>query len=125
MTDTPDCTSSCPVRKALKIFEGKYSASILRELLTGRKRFSELLKSIPGISSKTLSGKLKEYTSGGIVERHSYPEIPPKVEYCLTEKGAELEVIINELRRFGAEAEVDGTVLHPDKAESDSLRHLG
>lgn len=86
---------------------------ILLELLSGKKRFSELLKNIPGISSKTLNEKLKQYTSSGIISRHSYPEIPPKVEYCLTKKGKKLEVIINELYRFG----LDNSLLSDDAKE--------
>ncbi|MGD8589815.1 MAG: helix-turn-helix domain-containing protein [Chromatiales bacterium] len=98
-----DCNAVCPVQKALKLFEGKYSSMILLELLSGKKRFSELQKNITGISSKTLNEKLKEYIRLGIVSRHSFAEIPPKVEYRLTDKGRRLEDIIAVLHRFGAD----------------------
>ena len=107
-----DCNLVCPVQKALRLFEGKYSSMILLELLSGKKRFSELQKNIAGISSKTLNEKLKEYIQLGIVSRRSFPEIPPKVEYSLTEKGRRLEDIIVVLRRFGTDVGI-----HEDKAK--------
>ncbi|WP_077066579.1 winged helix-turn-helix transcriptional regulator [Catenovulum maritimum] len=95
------CNDDCPIKHTLSMFQGKYSALILRELLSGTKRFSVLLKKIPGISSKTLNEKLKQYTQYGVITRHAYPEIPPKVEYCITEKGKQLEQVIIELHKFG------------------------
>ncbi|WP_016957397.1 winged helix-turn-helix transcriptional regulator [Catenovulum agarivorans] len=96
-----------PIQSSISLFEGKYAAEILRELLSGTKRFSELLHSIPGISSKTLNQKLKVYLQQGIITRHSYPEIPPKVEYRLTDRGRQLESIIIELHKFGVGAHLE------------------
>lgn len=96
-----------PIQSSIALFEGKYAAEILRELLSGTKRFSELLHAIPGISSKTLNQKLKVYLQQGIITRHSYPEIPPKVEYRLTERGRQLEGIIIELHKFGVGAHLE------------------
>ncbi len=75
---------------------------IVRDLLLDNTlRFSDLLRSMEGISPKTLSLRLKELEEKGIVERTVYPEVPPRVEYTLTEKGRELEGILIELKRFG------------------------
>ncbi|WP_188152161.1 winged helix-turn-helix transcriptional regulator [Teredinibacter waterburyi] len=98
---TSDCNgSTCPIKKALSLFEGKYSIYIFKELLTGKKRFSDFLKNIPGITSKTLNERLKYMAENGVVTRHSHPVIPPKVEYNLTERGRSLEGVILELKRF-------------------------
>lgn len=124
MIDTPQCGQKCPVRRALRVFEGKYSASILRELLSGDRRFSQLLKNIPGISSKTLNEKLKEYIDSGIVTRHAYPEVPPKVEYRISERGAQLEQVVNELHRFGLEDERRATMARKTaENSSEELRY--
>ena len=105
LTDKNNCGTSCPLKKALRLFEGKYSAYILKELMGGKKRYSELRRNIPGISPKTLSEKLRYYTLNGIITRYSYPEIPPKVEYRLTPKGEALKGVINQLQEYGSEVD--------------------
>lgn len=70
-------------------------------LIEGTLRFSDLQKSMDGISPKTLSLRLKELESQGIITRKVYPEVPPRVEYTLTDKGKQLEGIFIELKRFG------------------------
>ncbi|MCQ6525386.1 helix-turn-helix transcriptional regulator, partial [Bacillus paranthracis] len=70
-------------------------------LIEGTLRFSDLQKSMDGISPKTLSLRLKELESQGIITRKVYPEVPPRVEYTLTDKGKQLERIFIELKRFG------------------------
>lgn len=99
---------SCPIKRALGLLEGKYSVYILLELMAGAKRYSELRKSIPGISPKTLSEKLRYYVSQGIVVRFSYPEIPPKVEYKLTPKGEAFKAVIDQLKLYGRFEVEDG-----------------
>lgn len=80
----------------------KMDVLIIRDLLIeGTMRFSDLLKSMDGISPKTLSLRLKELEENGVVERKVYPEVPPRVEYTITEKGRQLEGIFIELKRFG------------------------
>ena len=105
MSTNTSCSTGCPVKKTLSLFEGKYSAYILSELISGKQRFSALLKKIPGISSKTLNDKLKYYTATGIVTRRAYPEIPPRVEYELTEQGENLQTVIDSLYQFGSTVE--------------------
>ncbi|AJY74765.1 winged helix-turn-helix transcriptional regulator [Paenibacillus beijingensis] len=92
----------CPIAKALDIIGTKWTFLIIRELLIdGTLRFSDLLKAMDGISPKTLSLRLKELETHQIVERTVYPEVPPRVEYALTDKGRRLERIFIELKRFG------------------------
>jgi DNA-binding HxlR family transcriptional regulator len=92
----------CPIAKTLDVIGTKWTFLIIRDLLIeGTMRFSDLLKSMNGISPKTLSLRLKELENQGIVERKVFPEVPPRVEYKLTEKGKQLENIFIELKRFG------------------------
>ncbi|NJJ40720.1 winged helix-turn-helix transcriptional regulator [Paenibacillus apii] len=93
---------SCPIAKTLDVIGTKWTFLIIRDLLIeGTLRFSDLLKSMDGISPKTLSLRLKELEENGVVERKVYPEVPPRVEYTITEKGRQLEGIFIELKRFG------------------------
>lgn len=78
----------CPIAKTLDIIGTKWTFLIIRDLLIeGTMRFSDLLKSLEGISPKTLSLRLRELENNGILERTVYPEVPPRVEYTLTAKG--------------------------------------
>ncbi|WP_330404478.1 winged helix-turn-helix transcriptional regulator [Vallitalea okinawensis] len=92
----------CSIEKALDVLNGKWTFLIIRDLFEGKKRFGELRKSLVGISPKTLSVRLKELESKGIIERTAYPTIPPTVEYSLTEKGKSLKKIIKEMKLWGA-----------------------
>lgn len=92
----------CPIAKTLEVIGTKWTFLIIRDLLIGGTlRFSDLLKSLDGVSPKTLSLRLKELENHGLLERTVYPEVPPRVEYTLTEKGKQLESIFIELKRFG------------------------
>lgn len=92
----------CPIAKTLDVIGTKWTFLIIRDLLIeGTMRFSDLLKSMDGISPKTLSLRLKELENHGILKRKVFPEVPPRVEYTLTEKGERLESIFIELKRFG------------------------
>jgi DNA-binding HxlR family transcriptional regulator len=73
---------------------GTWATLIVRELLTGPKRFTEPRTALPGISPKTLSARLQRFVHTGLVTRTAYPEIPPRVEYQLTPAGARLEVVL-------------------------------
>jgi DNA-binding HxlR family transcriptional regulator len=79
----------------------KWTLLIIRDLVTGCKRFSELQKSLQGISSRTLSERLSKLESEGLVNRRVYAEVPPRVEYSLTEKGEALVGLIEAMREFG------------------------
>ncbi|GFZ32588.1 transcriptional regulator [Clostridium zeae] len=92
----------CPIEVAIDIIGSKWTFLILRDLLIdGTVRFGDLLRSLEGISPKTLSVRLRELEKAKIVHRIVYPEIPPRVEYKLTEKGKELEKVFIELKRWG------------------------
>lgn len=92
----------CPIAKTLELIGTKWTFLIIRDLLTlGTMRFSDLLRSLEGISPKTLALRLRELESHGILERTVYPEVPPRVEYTLTKKGRQLEGIFIELKRYG------------------------
>ncbi len=92
----------CPIAKTLDVIGTKWTFLIIRDLLIeGTLRFSDLLKSMDGISPKTLSLRLKVLEEHGVLERKVFPEVPPRVEYTLTEKGKRLERIFVELKRFG------------------------
>ena len=78
---------TCPVCRTAEIVCGKWTLLLVRDLAEGRSRFCELERSLSGISPRTLSLRLRALEEEGIVERHTFPEVPPRVEYALTEKG--------------------------------------
>ena len=93
--------TSCPVEYTASILSNKWKCLILRDLLTGTKRFNELNKSITGISAKVLTENLRELENDGIINRKTYAVVPPKVEYSLSAKGEELKPIIDLMKEFG------------------------
>ena len=92
---------TCPVCKTAEIISGKWTLLVIRDLAEDSKRFCELERSLEGISPRTLSLRLRCLEEHGIVERHTYPEVPPRVEYALTEKGAALVPLIEDMRSYG------------------------
>ena len=94
-------SATCGVAAAAAIIGAKWTALLVHDLSEGPRRFSELEHSCAGISPRTLSERLRALEDEGIVERHSYAESPPRVEYELTEKGEALLPIIEEMRHFG------------------------
>jgi DNA-binding HxlR family transcriptional regulator len=93
----------CPVGRTADIVCGKWTLLIVRDLAEGRSRFCELERSLVGISPRTLSLRLRALEEEAIVERRTYPEVPPRVEYALTEKGRALVPIIESMRVYGTE----------------------
>jgi DNA-binding HxlR family transcriptional regulator len=102
MNPVHDATS-CAVAACADIIGAKWTALLVHDLSEGPRRFSELEQSCAGISPRTLSERLRALETEGVVERRSYAESPPRVEYELTAKGAALLPIIEEMRRFGHE----------------------
>jgi DNA-binding HxlR family transcriptional regulator len=94
MSDLEHPLPECPVARFLTVLDGPWATLIVRELLTGPHRFTELREALPGISPKTLSSRLRRFVSAGLVTRTAYPEIPPRVVYELTPAGARLEVVL-------------------------------
>lgn len=93
--------TECPVEYTASILSNKWKCLILRDLLTGTKRFNELNKSMAGISAKVLTENLREMENDGIINRKTYAVVPPKVEYSLSSKGEELKPIIDLMKEFG------------------------
>lgn len=93
--------TNCPVEYTVSIISDKWKILTIRDLLEKEKRYSELIKSVVGISDKVLAKNLKELEQDGIINRRVYAVIPPKVEYSLTEKGQELKDTLKEMEKFG------------------------
>lgn len=91
----------CPVARTAEIISGKWTLLIIRDLTTGTKRFSELERSLEGISPKTLSERLCSLERESVLSRRTFAEVPPRVEYSLTEKGQALAGVIEEMRLYG------------------------
>ncbi len=94
---------SCPVCATADIICGKWTILVIRDLAEQRSRFCELERSLTGISPRTLSLRLRALEEQGIVERQTYSEVPPRVEYSLTSKGRALVPLIEDMRRYGTE----------------------
>jgi DNA-binding HxlR family transcriptional regulator len=97
----PSDNSTCPVALTAKIISGKWTLLIIRDLASGVKRFNQLERSLRGISPKTLSERLRSLEEEGIVQRQTFAEVPPRVEYSLTEKGRDLVEVITCMRCYG------------------------
>ncbi len=93
--------TNCPVEYTASIIGNKWKIIILRDLLTGTKRYNELNRSVVGISAKVLTENLRDLEKDGIIKRKVYPVVPPKVEYSLTNKGLELKEVLEQMRIFG------------------------
>ena len=92
---------ACPVETTLTLISDRWKALILRDLLTGTKRFGELRKSLTGISQKVLTANLREMEANGLLTRRAYAEVPPRVEYTLTELGLSLRPVLAALFDWG------------------------
>ena len=94
-------SETCPVCRTAEIVCGKWTLLVIRDLAEGRSRFCELERSLHGISPRTLSLRLRALEEEGILERQTFPEVPPRVEYALTEKGMALVPLIEDMRAYG------------------------
>ena len=94
---------ACPVETTLTMISDKWKVLILRDLLTGTKRFGELKKSLTGVNQKVLTSQLREMEENGLVERKAYPEVPPRVEYTLTDTGRSLKPILDSMVAWGTD----------------------
>jgi DNA-binding HxlR family transcriptional regulator len=93
---------TCPVCRTAEIVCGKWTLLLVKELSEGNSRFCELERSLTGISPRTLSLRLRALEEEGIVARHTFPEVPPRVEYVLTDKGRALVPLIDDMRAYGS-----------------------
>lgn len=104
--------SVCPVARTAKIISGKWTLLIIRDLASGVKRFNQLERSLCGISPKTLSERLRHLEEEGIVLRQTFAEVPPRVEYSLSEKGHDLIEVIECMRCYGNHWLCDASQFH-------------
>ena len=98
---TKDELPACPVATAVSLIDGKWKLLILRNLKVRPWRFNELMRSLDGISQKLLTDSLRQMIDDGLAYRHDYQELPPRVEYVLTDLGKEMLPIIDALADFG------------------------
>ncbi len=115
---------TCPVCRTAEIVCGKWTLLLVRELAEGTSRFCELERALAGISPRTLSLRLRALEEEAIVERHTFAEVPPRVEYALTEKGRALLPIIDDMREYGSAwlcADADAAESRRDGADALAL----
>lgn len=92
---------ACPIEITMGLIGEKWKVLIIRDLLTGKKRFGELKKSVTGITQKVLTNNLRQMEASGLVKRKVYAEVPPRVEYSLTETGLSLKPVLDSMVEWG------------------------
>ena len=97
---------ACPVETTLTLISDKWKVLILRDLLPGTKRFGELRRSVGNVSQKVLTAQLRQMEASGLLIRTVYPEVPPRVEYTLTELGYSLKPVLDAMWSWGEEYKV-------------------
>lgn len=93
--------SNCKAELALRVIQGRWKLLILRELIDGVHRFSDLQRALPGVSQKVLTAQLRELEADGLVVRTVHPQVPPRVDYALTPLGRDLIPVLEGLHAFG------------------------
>ncbi len=115
-----DCNPGCAVEAAISLIDGKWKCVILFHLYDGMLRFNALHRKMPGITQRMLTNQLRELEIDGLITRHVYAEVPPRVEYRLSERGHSLKPILDALKRWG-DAHID-LFGHPgNQAGSDPI----
>jgi len=95
------CDDECPIKKTAEVIEGRWTTLVVRELLPGKKRFSEIQRALTGISPKVLTVRLRLLERRGILTRTVFATVPPTTEYELTSLGRKLEAVLNAMADFG------------------------
>jgi len=103
MKNLKNCDDECPVKLTANLIEGKWTTLVIRELLPGKKRYSEIQRALSGISPKVLTTRLRMLEQREIITRTIYPTVPPTTEYELTKLGEKLEGVLNAMAEFGSE----------------------
>ncbi len=109
--------ATCPVEITLSLLGNKWKVLILRELFAGTRRFSELSRGIRGISQKMLTQQLRHMEADGLIQRKVYAEVPPRVEYSLTDAGRSLRPILDAMHTWGTKYQR----MHNGTGRPDSL----
>ena len=94
---------ACPVETTLMLISDRWKVLIIRDLLDGTKRFGEIRKSVGNVSQKVLTANLRSMGDSGLLTRKVYPEVPPRVEYTLTETGYSLKPVLDAMVAWGTE----------------------
>ncbi|MCI8316423.1 MAG: helix-turn-helix transcriptional regulator [Lachnospiraceae bacterium] len=102
---------ACPVETTLLLISDRWKVLIIRDLLDGTKRFGELKKSIGNVSQKVLTANLRSMEDSGLLTRKVYAEVPPRVEYTLTETGYSLKPVLDALSEWGTEYKKKNNVI--------------
>ena len=110
----------CPVETTLMLISDRWRALILRDLLTGTKRFGELRKSLSSISQKVLTSNLRDMEANGLLTRKVYAEVPPRVEYTLTETGYSLKPILDSMVVWGTNYKEKAAAMEDDDAPDEA-----
>ncbi|MBB5048678.1 DNA-binding HxlR family transcriptional regulator [Rhodopseudomonas rhenobacensis] len=116
-----NCGPGCPVEVTLDLIDGKWKGVILYHLQEGRLRFGELRKKMPGITQRMLTKQLRALEDDGLITRQVFAEVPPRVEYALSETGLRLRPVIDALKRWGEDHQARQLAAAPrvgDDAES-------
>ncbi|NVN43221.1 helix-turn-helix transcriptional regulator [Asaia siamensis] len=116
-----DCSPGCAVEATLELIDGKWKGVILYHLFHGTMRFNALRKVLPNVTQRMLTMQLRELEEDGFIHREIYPQIPPKVEYSLTDFGRTLEPVVMALKRWGDEH----TAFGAQKKKSSALETSG
>ncbi len=98
-----DCSPGCPVEGVLQLIDGKWKGVILYHLLDGTLRFNELGRRLKTVTQRMLTKQLRELEADGLISRTIFAVVPPRVDYCLTERGRSLEPVIMAMKRWGDE----------------------
>jgi len=96
-----DCSPGCAVEATLGLIDGKWKGVVLYHLLDGTLRFSEIRRKLPSVTQRMLTNQLRELEADGLIDRRVFPEVPPRVEYSLTERGRSLRPVIMALKAWG------------------------
>lgn len=102
-----DCSPGCAVEATLALIDGKWKGVVLFHLLEGTLRFNEIRRRVPNVTQRMLTNQLRDLEADGFVARRVYAEVPPRVEYSLTERGRSLAPVLAALKSWG-EAHVEG-----------------
>lgn len=115
---------ACPVAFTVDVIGGKWKSLILFHLMSGTQRFNELRRSIPDITQRMLTLQLRELETDGVIHREIYREVPPKVEYSLTQLGNSLVPLVSAMREWGAVHERTILELRRSAVAADKLESL-
>lgn len=96
-----DCAPGCSVEAAISLIDGKWKCVILYHLLSGTLRFNEIRRHVPAVTQRTLTNQLRELEMDGLIVRNVYAQVPPKVEYSLSELGRTMVPVLSALKEWG------------------------